>query len=305
MVVFGGAVRILVTSDGMNTLERAAEYTTYLADPAVTEIRLLGFCRAEEATVEERRALQTLCDDLVEALECPLDASLRCGDPAEEILAETARYSYDLVVLGIHLRRRLTHLRPKVVARQLATRIAAPLLVVFPEWGRLRRMLICTSAAREDMPVVRTGGRLAHLADAAVTVLHVMSQIPITADADMADLQRSAEELMEHDAREGLHFEKALDVLEEVGVPPDRAEAKIRHGLVVDQIVRESEEGNFDLIAIGAHHVSSDRSWHELRELIQEDIAERVLSEARRPVLIVPSASVQPVDAPLPDLGQW
>ena len=290
-------MRILVTSDGMDTLERASEYASFFADPAVTGFKVLGFSSDEGKTAEERGVLNALRRDLRDGLGCPVDATLRCGDPVEEIMAETIAHDYGLVVLGIHLRRRLTRLRPKVVARQLASRTPAPLLVVFPEWDRLRRMLICTSAAHKDMPVVRTAGELAGLSDAAVTVLHVMSQIPITADADVADLERSAQELMEHDSREGLHFERALHILEQAGVPPTRAMAKIRRGLVVDQIVRESEEGDFDLITIGAHHVSSDRSWHELRELIQEDVAERVLLEARRPVLIVPARAVQADDS--------
>jgi len=285
-------MKILVTSDGLDTLERAADYTTFLADPSEAAIRVLGFCKKERETEGEWGELASLRDRLDEALGCPVEASLRCGEPAAEILEETERHDYGLVVLGIHLRRRLTHLRPKVVALELATRLRAPLLIVFPEWGQLRRMLICTSAARKDMPVVRTAGRLASQAGAEATVLHVMSQVPVSADAEVEDLERSAEELMEHDSREGVHFDRALEILAQVGVPADKVEAKIRHGLVVDEIVRESDRGDFDLIAVGAHHVPSKRSWHELRELIQEDIAERVLLEARRPVLIIPAMRV-------------
>jgi nucleotide-binding universal stress UspA family protein len=289
-------MRILVTSDGIDTLERAADYTTFFAAPIGAEpdesmITLMGFCKGEEETEGELDELQTLRDRLADRLGGPIETSLRCGDPADRIVEETEQHDYDLVVLGIHLRRRLTHLRPKIVARHLAARLDIPLLIVFPEWDQLRRLLICTSAAREDMPVVRTAGWLASQADAEVTVLHVMSQIPLSVDAQVQDLERSAEELMEHEAREGIHFERVMEILGQVGMPPEKAEARIRHGLVVDEIVRESEEGDFDLIALGAHHVSSERSWHELRELIQEDIAERVLLGARRPVLIVSAST--------------
>jgi nucleotide-binding universal stress UspA family protein len=291
-------MRILVTSDGLDTLERAADYTTFFiaptgADLEESTITLLGFCKGGEATDDERRELESLRDKLGQKLGCTIETTLRCGDPSEQILEETKQHEYDLVALGIHLRRRLTRLRPKVVARHLASRLDVPLLIVFPEWNQLRRMLICTGAARKDMPVVRTAGRLASRADAEVTVLHVMSQIPLSADAQVEDLERSATELMQHDSREGVHFERALEILTKVGVPAGRAEAKARHGLVVDEIVRESEEGDFDLIAVGAHHVPSRRSWHELRELIQDDVAERVLLEARRPVLIVPASTTE------------
>lgn len=284
-------MRILVTSDGIDTLARAADYTTFFADPHETTVMLLGFCEEEQGIEEELHQLQSLRDRLGEELGRSVAASLRCGDPSEKILEETQRHDYDLVVLGVHLRRRLTRLRPKMVARRLATRLVSPLLIVFPEWNQLRRMLICTSASRETMPVVRTAGQLATEAKADTIVLHVMSQVPMAADAQLEDLERSASELMEHDSREGAHLERALQVLREAGVPDQKAEAKIRHGLVVDEILLESEEGDYDLIAIGAHHVPSERLWHELRALIQADIAERVLTEARRPVLIVPASS--------------
>ena len=40
------------------------------------------------------------------------------------------------------------------------------------------------------------------------------------------------------------------------------------------------------MIVIGGLDVSPNKSWHELRELVQEDIADKVLAQADRPVLI-------------------
>lgn len=281
-------MRILVTSDRPDTLERAADYTALFADPRETDITLMRLCEEESRSEEERRQFEALRGAFTEKLGCPVETKLRRGDPIEQILNETEQRDYDLVVLGIHLRPRWSCLRPKLVARRVVRHIQTPLLIVFPEWSRLHRILICTSATRKDSPLLQKAGRLALLAGADVTVLHVMSQIPLSADAQLKDLERNVDELIEHDSREGIHLERALETLAQVGVPAGRSEAKIKRGLVVDEIVRESEEGNFDLVVLGAHHVPPERSWHELRELIQEDIAERVLVEASRPVLIIP-----------------
>jgi nucleotide-binding universal stress UspA family protein len=278
-------MQILVTSDGPDTLERAAEYTSLFADPADTQITLMG------QPSEEHLQFESLHESFTEEMDSPVKTRVRRGDTVEQTLKETQQHTYDLVVLGIHLRRRWGHLRPKFVARHVVNRIQVPLLIVFPEWDRLRRVLVCTGAGRKESSVLRAAAKLARLAEAEVTVLHVMSQIPLSADSQVEDLERDADELIEHDTREGAHLAQTLKVLERLGLPAEKLRAKVRRGLVVDEIVRESEEGNFDLVVVGAHHVPSERSWHELRELIQENIAERVLMEARRPVLIVPPTS--------------
>jgi len=277
-------MRILVTSDGPDTLERAAKYTTLFADPDAA-ITLMIVCGAEIAE-EERRRLEELHDGLADALDRPIEAKLRRGQVIDQILDETRENRYDLVVLGIHLRRRIGRLRPKFVARRVAPRIEAPLLIVFPEWDRLRRILVCTSGEKPAERVVDVAGRLAASVGAEITVLHVMSQIPMSTGAEIGTLECDADQLIECDTREGKHLQRTLDILADLDLPAEKCTTKVRHGFVVDEIVRESEEGDFDLVVVGAPRVSSGRSWRELRELIHEDIAERVLMDARRPVLI-------------------
>jgi nucleotide-binding universal stress UspA family protein len=195
--------------------------------------------------------------------------------------------SYDLVVLGIHLRRGWGHLRPKFVARHVVHRIEVPLLIVFPEWRQLRRILVCTAGEKHAEQVVDFAGRLTAPVGAEIVILHVMSQIPMASDADVEDLVCDAEGLIEHSAPEGKHLERTLEILANLGIPAERCRAKVRHGFVVDEIVRESEEGDVDLVVLGAPAVSKEHSRNGLDELLREDVADRVLMDARRPVLIV------------------
>lgn len=242
----------------------------------------------DEALSEGRLTrFEAVHDALSEALDCPIEAKARQGQVVDQIVDETVENSYDLVVLGIHLRRRWGLLRPKLVARQVARRIELPLLIVFPEWRQLRRILVCTGGEELAERVVALAGRLAASVDAEITVLHVMSQIPISADAVTEDMESGAADLIQHDTREGRHLQRTLDILAGQGIPADKCRVKVRHGFVVDEIVRESEEGDVDLVVIGAPRVPAEQPWRELRELIQEDVAERILMAARRPVLIV------------------
>jgi nucleotide-binding universal stress UspA family protein len=114
-----------------------------------------------------------------------------------------------------------------------------------------------------------------------------MSQLPLIAAAYQADLTRDALEMIEHNTREGRHLKKVMGILYQAGMPDDRYTLKIRHGLVIDEIRQESRDGNYDLIVVGAHEVPEEKSWNELRELFQDNITGRLLTLARRPVLVV------------------
>lgn len=277
-------MEILVTSDGTDTIKRAVEYTMLFAGDA--SITLLYSYRNEDDRQENISRLEHLAEKIRLETNCPVRVTLQPGDPQDVVLHETAEGEYDLVVFGIHLNPDLKNLRPKHVARDIAKRISIPMLVVFPHWEKLERILVWTEGKDLDKLALRLTGKLAAEVGAECTVLHVMSQIPLRADAETEDLERDADSLIKHDSKEGGYLEDALDSLEEAGVPSQDCHVLVRHGLTVDEIVKESNKGEFDLVVIGALQVSTDKSWHELRELVQEDIADRVLRESQRPVLI-------------------
>ncbi len=278
-------MQILVTSDEPATLERAGEYTSFFARR--TDITILSIAANEKERGQAEEQLAEISQRLMEAGQPPIRERVVVGEPVPSILDEAARPEYDLVVLGVHQQRRLDRLRPKSVARALAERLDIPLLVVSPAWPQLHRILVWTAGEKPDELAVRLAGEMAASVGAQMTVLHVMSQIPLTSDAELSDLERDAESLMERHTREGRHFERALEILREVGLPDNLVHVKVRHGLTVDEIVKESVEGEFDLIVIGALDVPDDETWQELRQLVQEDLAAQVLLEAKCPVLIV------------------
>ena len=60
---------------------------------------------------------------------------------------------------------------------------------------------------------VAMAGHVAQHARAAVTVLHVMSQVPLSNEAYLPDLAGDADDLIARHTREGLHLEAALNNL--------------------------------------------------------------------------------------------
>ena len=174
-----------------------------------------------------------------------------------------------------------------------------PVLLVQGERDSVERMLICTAAGEQGLASVGFGGRVAHLAGARITVLHVMSQVlatpvlpragalqvmpqtpapPDEPGAQLSDLKASAEQLRRDGTPEGMHLEQALGILKGLSVP---AEARVLHGLVIDEILAEVHEGDHDMVVVGSRSV---RGW---TRFLLDDLSQQIIDCADRPVLVV------------------
>ena len=56
---------------------------------------------------------------------------------------------------------------------------------------------------------------------------------------------------------------------------------KVRHGLVVDEILDEAQKGDYDLVVIGVH---KGERW---QRLLLDNLAYQIITFADRPVLIL------------------
>jgi nucleotide-binding universal stress UspA family protein len=111
-----------------------------------------------------------------------------------------------------------------------------------------------------------------------ITVLHVMSQITAGPRVRGDQLQADAEGLIRERAPEGELFVQDLQILQQPGV---RAQAKVRHGLVLDEILSEARSGDYDLVVIGAHAAGG---W---QALLLDNLAHQIIVNVERPVLVV------------------
>ena len=142
----------------------------------------------------------------------------------------------------------------------------------------LHKMLACTGGGRPGLRDVEVAGQLAAQTGAQVTVLHVMSQVALTEKGYRPELEAPANDLIGQHTREGEHLTIALQTLQALGV---NCAAKVRHGLVVDEIVAETRDGNYDLLVIGAHAARGLKRW------LLDDVTAHVLEESQVPVLVV------------------
>ena len=145
----------------------------------------------------------------------------------------------------------------------------------------LQRVLICDSGGGAP-PLIQllAEARWLHplIRPAQVRVLHVMSQMVAAPGVPAAQLTADAGELMARSTLEGrLLAEDVASLLAD----DFAVEAKVRHGLVLEEIIEEMREGDYDLIVIGAHRRLGWQSY------LLTDLAQAIIAHADRSVLLL------------------
>ena len=269
-------MKILLCTNGSSYAAPALDMGTRVARRTANAVDVLVVAERDREKEALQMAEEVTAD--LEATGVPVVLHQRTGRMAEEVVRQAQATPYDLVVIGSRGRRGMVRLLLGSVALRVTDHAPASVLVVKGRARDLKRFLIASSAGPVSEHTVRFAGRLARALGTSVTLLHVMSQLPLTENALPHDLDASAEELIQRGSREGVHLSRMLDLLtaEEVA-----ARAVVRHGSVLDEIIAEAREGRYDLLVTGAHVTPG------LDARLVDDLSADILLAANRPVLIV------------------
>jgi nucleotide-binding universal stress UspA family protein len=270
-------MRILLCTDGSTAAAKAARFGMMIARGSNEPIALLGVIEHRRDTERIRAALESLGAEL-QTIGAQCEVKVRHGHAAEQILSEAEAWPADLIVIGQLGERGLTRFFIGSTAMRIVQHASCSVLLVKGERPALRKILICTAGGDPGLRDVAMAGRVAEHVKASVTVLHVMSQVPLADNAYLPDLAATADDLIGRQTREGQHLRAALEVLKpQVAV---RA-AIVRHGFVVDEILSELRKGSYDLLIVGAHIARGLTRW------LLDDVTAHLLEEAPTPVLVV------------------
>src|SRR5438477_5249001 len=277
-------MKILICSDGMPAAEKAVELGGLLAGPLKAETTLLSIAEKSRDERFMREALEKQAQSL-RAQEVSLEIIVHAGEPVRQILDQTSKTNYDLVVIGAG--------RPRAAGRywrsektyELIKAIQPPVLVAIGECKRLKRFLVCTGGKEFIEQAVQLTGKLAAAVEASVTLLHVMAEPPAVY-ADLVSLEEDVDRLLESGSELGLNLRRQKEELERLGVP---AEVHVRHGIVIDQVFAEVRQGDYDLIVTG-----SSQARGLLRHYIMGDLTRSILNRANSPVLVARGGPPKP-----------
>src|SRR6266853_2075183 len=269
-------MKILICSDGMPAAASATKLGASLAGPPQADTTLLGIAEKSHDEASLREALERQAEWLRQKNVSP-QITIGAGDPVRQIVNETAKAKYDLVIIGArktdstgpHWRSEKTY--------EVIKSISPPVLVAMGEWAQLKRFLVCTGGKEFIEEAVQLTGKLAAAVGASVTLLHVMAEPPaiyadlVRLEEDVAQLLRSGSEL----GRNLLAQRKSLERLDVA------AEVRVRHGFVLSQVFAEVRERKHDLIVTG-----SSQTRGPLGHYIMGDLTRRIVNRARVPVLV-------------------
>lgn len=274
-------MRVLIAVDDSARSEAVLELGAYF-------LRATGF--GETPTVltvvdnegERPRAQRTLAyaRDLLEETVGRVRTKVRVGHPVSEIVKELSEKRYDLLVVGLKAEESLFDRLLGSTTMQLIERAPCSVAIAKGAVRPLRRLLLCDSGGQSSSLIshfVTTLGSLLN-DEINITILHVMSQISAGPRVSGEHLRADAERLIREHSPEGEWLAQDLKVLTNTHV---RCKAKVRHGLVVDEILDEIRSGDYDLVAIGAHQREGWTSF------LLDNLARQITMKSNRPVLLV------------------
>jgi nucleotide-binding universal stress UspA family protein len=269
-------MKILICSDGTSSADSAIRIGGLLAGPTHAETTMLGIAENPQDERPLRDALEAQGQSL-RAHDVTPEIVLRAGEPIRQILKQTSKTIYDLVVTGAQQKGTTGLYSRSEKTYEVIKSIPPPVLVAIGECTTLKKFLVCTGGKKNIEKGVQLTGKLAAAVGASVTLLHVMAEPPAIY-ADLVRMEEDVDRLLESKSELGTNLRRQKRELERLGVS---AAVRLRHGIVIDQVFEEANEGGYDLIVTG-----SSPARGLLRHYIMGDLTRSILNHANCPVLV-------------------
>src|ERR1700757_5239644 len=136
-------MKILICSDGTQSAEPAIHLGGLLAGPLKAETTLLGIAETEQDEHPLTDALRTQAQSLHGHGISP-EIVVHSGEPVHQILDQTSKSNYELVVIGARWTGATGDYWRSVKTYEVIKSIQPPVLVAIGESKQLTRFLICT-----------------------------------------------------------------------------------------------------------------------------------------------------------------
>jgi len=269
-------MKILICSDGTQSAETAIYLGGLLAGPLKADTALLGIAETSQDEQPLRDALYKQAQLLQGHGVSPVIA-VQTGEPVRQILDQTFKNKYDLVVIGARWTGAVGKYWRSTKTYEVIKSVQPPVLVAIGEGKQLKRFVVCTGGKEFIEQAVQFTGRLAAAVGASVTLLHVMAEPPAMY-ADLVRMEEDVTQLLESKSELGTNLRRQKRELDRLGVS---AEVHLRHGIVIDQVFEEVREGSYDLIVTG-----TSQARGLLRHYIMGDLTRSILNRANVPVLV-------------------
>ncbi len=271
---------IFIFTNGRPTTLPAIEYGTWLGASLRTPVRLIGLDEDPSPSQidEETHPLEGIFAEAVEGFRqagVAYTLEVQQGH-AEDAIPARLKGQELLVVLGPLGRPPLKRLFSGRSFRHIMESVSAPILYVPHVRLPLKRILVCLGGLGYEVTAETLAMRIVAVARPEVTLLTVVP--PIDLDYPEArHVRENWQHLADTDTLTGRNLRRGLEFAHQAGL---KALVKVRNGNVVEEILEEAKEGNYDLLVMG-----SAFSAHALRQLYTPNVTAEVAETDLIPVL--------------------
>jgi nucleotide-binding universal stress UspA family protein len=270
-------MKILVCSDGSIRAWKELDFAGILAKATGAAVTILGL--TEEGTEAVPKTLQQGQRSL-EQKDISTELIMKHGEPLSEIANQTKQDQYEIVVTGVERRAGHGFYLRSAKIYSISEAISPPLLMV-PEFrSEIKRILLCSGGGTYIDNAVKFTGPLARACGANVTILNILAEPPAM-HARLVSLEEDVRALLDSNCALSKNLRSAKSMIEQSGV---EANIRIRHGIVINEILKEASESNCDLIVAGSYPVPDP--W---RDYVIGNVTRKILNRTDRPVLTIRS----------------
>ena len=270
---------LLIATNGYKETRQAIEYGAWFASVMRMKATLLGLTeRLNPAAIDDHHPLEDIFEEAVSLFkDRGVDYRLEVQNgEAEQVIPEKANSGDYITVVSPLGRPPLKRWLTGRSIRPLMEKIKVPILYVPQARLPLKRMLVSIGGLEYAESAESLAMQISAVTGAEVTILHV---IPPT-DLDYPstrDVRDHLNDLAETDTLPGRSLRKALEMAKDAGL---KARALTRQGNIVEQILAEIKDGDYDLVCMGSPY-----SAHSLRQLYAPNVTAEVAESAYCPVM--------------------
>jgi nucleotide-binding universal stress UspA family protein len=276
-------MKILICIDQSPAAQAAASLVQHLCFPLDISIVLLGVLEAGLKRDALSKVMKQIQENYFTGY-LDIQRKFSKGEASDQIMREADKGAYELIAVGFESHHRI--FPPRKIGNttsKLSAHLQTPLLIARNVPPKIKRILICTSAEPYSTATIVHGSKILSFCQAPISVLHVMSQISLGNFSTMEDLQDTAESAIKRQTREGKYLMNAMQEIRSAGIRSE-IQPRLRHGLVLEEVVAEIKESGVDILVIGSHH-QPGQSW--LVEHLLENVTKDLIQEAPCSVLVV------------------
>jgi len=270
---------LLIATNGYEETKQAIEYGTWFAESMRMKITLLGVTeKLNPAAIDDHHPLEDIFEEAVSLFkERGLEYKLEVQNgEAEDVIPEKANSGDYITVVSPLGRAPFKRWLTGRSIRPLMEKIISPILYVPQLRLPMKKMMICAGGLGYIESAENLAIKISTVSHAEITILHVVPPTDLDYPSTR-EVRNHLEDLADTDTLPGRNLRKALDMAGNAGL---NARVVTRQGQIVEQILAEIKEGDYDIVCMGSPY-----SAHSLRQLYAPNVTAEVAESVHCPVL--------------------